>query len=126
GPLTSRLQHIKPGDGILMSRKPTGTLLLGNLEPGKRLYLLATGTGFAPFGSIIRDPETYERFGEVVLVYGCRQVAELAFGTETVLAVRDSEYLSETVAGKLHYFTTVTREPHVHQGRITDLLRAGG
>ena len=75
GPLTSRLQNIRPGDSILMSRKPTGTLLLGNLEPGKRLYLLATGTGFAPFGSIIRDPETYERFDSVLLVYGCRQVA---------------------------------------------------
>ena len=125
GPLTSRLQHIKPGDSILMSRKPTGTLLLGNLEPGKRLYLLATGTGFAPFGSIIRDPETYERFENIVLVYGCRQVAELAFGTETVLSVRDSEYFGEMVAGRLHYITTATREPHVHQGRITDLLRAG-
>lgn len=125
GPLTSRLQHIRPGDGILMSRKPTGTLLLGNLKPGKRLYLLATGTGFAPFGSIIRDPETYDRFETVVVVYGCRNVAELDFGTETIMSVREDEYLRDLVQDRLLYATTVTREPYHHQGRITSLLRTG-
>lgn len=125
GPLTSRLQHIKPGDTILMSRKPTGTLLLGNLKPGKRLYLLATGTGFAPFGSIIRDPETYDRYEQIVLTYGCRNVAELDFVTETVMGVREHEYLAEVAADRLLYFTTVTREAYHHRGRITDLLRDG-
>ena len=108
-----------------MTRKPTGTLLLGNLKPGKRLYLMATGTGFAPFGSIIRDPEAYERFDTVVVAYGCRNVAELAFGTETVMSVRGSELLGELVADKLLYYTTVTREPYYRQGRLTTLLESG-
>lgn len=125
GPLTSRLQHICPGDSLLLSRKPTGTLLLANLKPGKRLYLLATGTGFAPFGSIIRDPETYEKFATVVVVYGCRNVAELDFGTETIMSVREDTYLRDMVQGRLLYATTVTREPYHRHGRITDLLREG-
>jgi ferredoxin--NADP+ reductase len=125
GPLTSRLQHIRPGETILVSKKPTGTLLMGNLRPGNRLYLLATGTGFAPFGSIIRDPETYERFAQVVVVYGCRNVAELAFGTETVISVRESEYLGEVADRQLLYYTTVTRERWYRTGRVTTAIETG-
>jgi len=125
GPLTSRLQHIQPGDELLVGSKPTGTLLLGNLAPGKRLYLLATGTGFAPFASLLRDPETWERFETVVAVEGCREAAELAFATETVMDVRGHEYLGEMAAGKLLYYATVTRNAYHHQGRITDLIRSG-
>ena len=125
GPLTSRLQHIEAGDFVLVGRKPTGTLLLGNMRPGKRLYLLATGTGFAPFGSIIRDPEAYDRFEEVVVVYGCRTVAELSFGTRTVMEVRNSELLSDVARDKLKLYTTVTREPYVRQARVTTLIETG-
>ena len=125
GPLTSRLQHIEAGDFVLVGRKPTGTLLLGNMRPGKRLYLLATGTGFAPFGSIIRDPEAYDRFEEVVVVYGCRTVAELSFGTRTVMEVRNSELLGEVARDKLKLYTTVTREPYVRQARVTTLIESG-
>lgn len=125
GPLTSRLQHIQVGDTILMTRKPTGTLLLTNLKPGKRLYLLSTGTGFAPWGSVIRDPEVYERFEKVIVVYGCRNVDELAFGTDTVTSVRDSEFLGELASEQLLYYTTVTRDEYYHQGRITTLIDNG-
>ena len=115
GPLTSRLQRIRPGDEILISPKPTGTLLVGNLKPGKRLLLLSTGTGFAPWGSVLRDPEIYERFETVVAVEGCREVAELEFATQTVLDVRGNELLADLAADKLHYYATVTREPFHHQ-----------
>ncbi|RTL64992.1 MAG: ferredoxin--NADP reductase [Hyphomicrobiales bacterium] len=125
GPLTSRLQHIAVGDTVLVGRKPTGTLLIESLEPGKRLYLFATGTGFAPFGSIIRNPDTYERFAQIVLVYGCREAAELAFGTEAVIGLRESEFLGEYADKQLVYYTTVTREAYYHQGRITDLVTSG-
>ncbi len=125
GPLTSRLQHIVPGDEILVGPKPTGTLVMGNLAPGRRLYLLATGTGFAPFASILRDPETYERFETVIAVEGCRQAAELTFATDTVMAVREHEVLGEVAKARLLYYATVTRETYHHQGRITDLLRSG-
>lgn len=125
GPLTSRLQHIEVGDEILVGPKPTGTLLLGNLAPGRRLFLLATGTGFAPFGSILRDPETYERFDEIVLVNGSRRVAELEYATQVVANLREHEYLGELVAGKLNYYATATREPYHHRGRITDLIESG-
>jgi ferredoxin/flavodoxin---NADP+ reductase len=101
GPLTSRLQHIKSGEEILIGAKPTGTLLLANLTPAKRLILLATGTGFAPFASILRDPETWERYETVVVAYGCRQVAELEYATQLVLKVRDDELLGEMVGDKL-------------------------
>jgi ferredoxin--NADP+ reductase len=124
GPLTSRLQHIKQSDRVLVSRKPTGTLVIHNLLPGRRLYLLATGTGLAPFMSIIRDPETYERFEKVVLVHGCRQVAELAYG-ERILELPKDELIGEFAASQLVYYPTVTREPFQNRGRITDLITSG-
>lgn len=125
GPLTSRLQNIKLGDEIIVGGKPTGTLLLGNLKPGRRLWLLCTGTGFAPFSSIIRDPETYERFEMVTVVEGCRLKAELEYSTQVVMDVRWHEYLGEMAEGKLEYYATVTREPFHHQGRIPDLIISG-
>jgi ferredoxin/flavodoxin---NADP+ reductase len=125
GPLTSRLQHIKEGDRILVSKKPVGTLVLDNLRPGKRLYLLATGTGLAPFMSIIRDPDTYERFEKVVLVHGCRQIAELAYGETITRALPSDEYLGELIRNQLVYYPTVTREPFQNRGRITDLVTSG-
>jgi ferredoxin--NADP+ reductase len=105
--------------------KPTGTLLTSNLRPGKRLWLFATGTGFAPFASILRDPETYENFDLVIAVEGCRQAAELEFATNVVTEVRQHEYLGEVAAEKLRYYATVTREPYHHQGRIPDLINSG-
>jgi ferredoxin--NADP+ reductase len=122
GPLTSRLQHIKPGDNILVSKKPTGTLVLDNLHPGKMLYLLSTGTGLAPFLSIIRDPETYERFERVVLVHGCRHVSDLAYRDWLTKELTDDEFLGEMIREKLIYYPTVTREPFENRGRITDLI----
>lgn len=122
GPLTSRLQHIKPGDQILVSKKPTGTLVLDNLLPGKVLYLLSTGTGLAPFLSIIRDPDTYERFEKVVLVHGCRQIADLAYRDWLTTEIAEDEFLGETIRERLVYYPTVTREPFENRGRITDLI----
>ena len=122
GPLTSRLQHLKEGDRILVGRKATGTLVLDNLLPGRHLYLLGTGTGLAPFMSIIRDPETFERFEKVVLMHGCRKVAELAYGETIAKALPDDEYLGDAIREKLIYYPTVTREPFRHRGRITELL----
>lgn len=125
GPLTSRLQHLKEGDPIIVGRKATGTLVIDNLNPGANLYLLGTGTGLAPFLSIIRDPETYERFEKIVLVHGCRQVAELAYGEDMVNAVLAHEFLGEDAKAKLIYYPTVTREPFRNQGRITSLMESG-
>ena len=125
GPLTSRLQHIQPGDTIIVGRKPTGTLLIDYLLPGKRLYLLGTGTGLAPFLSIVRDPETYERFEQVIVVHGVRQVAELAYRELLSNDLRKDEFLGEMVQNKLLYYPTVTREPFMHQGRIPQLLSDG-
>jgi ferredoxin--NADP+ reductase len=122
GPLTSRLQHIAPGDSILVGRKASGTLLIQNLIPGRRLYLLGTGTGLAPFMSIIRDPEVYERFDKVVLVHGCRQVEELAYQDRICTELPANEFFGDVVAEKLAYFPTVTRENFRNQGRITDLI----
>jgi ferredoxin--NADP+ reductase len=124
GPLTSRLQHIRQSDRILVSRKPTGTLVIHNLLPGRTLYLLATGTGLAPFMSIIRDPETYERFERIVLVHGCRQVAELAYG-ERIVELPKDELIGEHARDQLIYYPTVTREPFQNRGRITDLVTSG-
>jgi ferredoxin--NADP+ reductase len=124
GPLTSRLQHIRPGDGVLIGRKATGTLVPDNLIPGGVLWLFATGTGLAPFMSLIRDPETYDRFDRIVLVHTVRQAAELAY-RETIEALPQHELLGETVAGKLHYWPSVTREPFATRARITALIETG-
>ncbi|MFG1370791.1 ferredoxin--NADP reductase [Xanthobacter oligotrophicus] len=125
GPLTSRLQHINEGDRIIVGRKATGTLVLDNLLPGRNLYLLGTGTGLAPFLSVIRDPETYERFEKVVLVHGCRHVSDLAYEELITNELPAHEFLGEEIAGKLAYYPTVTREPFRHTGRITALLESG-
>lgn len=125
GPLTSRLQHIKVGDTIIVGKKPTGTLLIDYLLPGKRLYLLSTGTGLAPFMSVIRDPETYEKFEQVILVHGVRHVDELAYHDLMVDHLPQHEFLGEMVRQKLLYYPTVTREPYKHMGRVTDLIENG-
>src|ERR1700754_2463699 len=122
GPLTSRLQKIREGDTILVGRKATGTLISDNLIPGRRLLLLSTGTGLAPFASLIKDPGVYERFETIVLVHGCRQVSELAYGEELVAKLRDDELFGPLLAEKLVYYPTVTREPFRNRGRITDLI----
>lgn len=125
GPLTSKLQHIREGDRILISKKPTGTLIIDNLMPGRNLYLLSTGTGLAPFMSIIRDPNTYERFEKIVLVHGCRQIAELAYGERIQKELPQDEFIGELIRDQLIYYPTVTREPFTHRGRITDLITSG-
>lgn len=125
GPLTSRLQNLRTGDSVLVGKKPTGTLVLSHLRPGKRLYMLATGTGLAPFMSIIRDPETYERFEELVLVHGVRFVKDLGYREYIEHELPAHEYLGEQVAAQLRYYPTVTREPFQNRGRITDLLKEG-
>ncbi|MFG1245362.1 ferredoxin--NADP reductase [Xanthobacter flavus] len=125
GPLTSRLQHIQVGDAITVGRKATGTLVMDNLLPGKNLYLLGTGTGLAPFLSLIRDPETYERFEKVVLVHGCRNVADLAYEDLITKELPAHEFLGEEIAAKLLYYPTVTREPFRNTGRISNLLESG-
>ncbi len=125
GPLTSRLQHIKPDDMIIVGRKPTGTLVTDYLLPGKRLYLLGTGTGLAPFLSIINDPETYEKFETVILVHGVREVAELAYHDYLTTELPNDEILGELVSAGLRYYPTVTREPFRNQGRITQLIESG-
>jgi ferredoxin--NADP+ reductase len=125
GPLTSRLQHLKEGDELIVGRKPVGTLVMSDLKPGKHLYLLATGTGLAPFISIIQDPETYERFDKVVLIHGVRQVSELAYADFIERELSQHEFLGELLRDKLIYYPTVTREPFRHQGRLTELLASG-
>ena len=125
GPLTSRLQHIQVGDSIIVGRKPTGTLLVDYLLPGKRLYLLSTGTGLAPFMSIIRDPETYERFEQVVLVHGVRQADELAYHDLVTEHLPQHEFLGEMVRKQLLYYPTVTRESYRNMGRVTHLMESG-
>ncbi len=125
GPLTSRLQHVKPGDRVIVGRKPTGTLVIDYLLPGKRLYLLATGTGLAPFMSIVRDPDTYERFEQVILVHGVRRKDELAYHDLLTEHLPQHELLGETVARQLRYYPTVTRESYRNNGRITELIESG-
>ena len=125
GPLTSRLQHIREGDQVLVSRKPTGTLVLHDLKPGKRLYLLSTGTGAAPFMSVIKDPEVYERFEHVVLVHGVRWIRESAVVGSLVEQIKQHEFLGEAAREKLHYYPTVTREPYRNRGRLTQLIESG-
>jgi ferredoxin/flavodoxin---NADP+ reductase len=125
GPLTSRLQRIKEGDIVLVGRKATGTLIQDNLLPGRTLFLLSTGTGIAPFVSIIKDPDTYDRFEKIVLVHGCRQIAELAYGEEIIKSLPDNEFFGDLARKQLIYYPTVTREPFHNRGRITDLLTTG-
>lgn len=125
GPLTSRLQHLKVGDDLLVSRKPTGTLVIHDLKPGKHLYLLSTGTGLAPFMSLIQDIEVYDRFEKVVLVHGVRTVSELAYAETIAQTLPANEFFGEEVKQKLIYYPTVTREPFKHQGRLTDLIENG-
>jgi len=125
GPLTSRLQHIRPGDQIILRPKPVGTLVLDALLPGKRLWFLATGTGIAPFASLMRDPETYEKFEQVIMMHTCREAAELEYGRQLVETLRDDPLIGEMVEGKLHYYPTTTREETVRMGRITDNLSSG-
>lgn len=125
GPLTSRLQNIKPGDAILLGRKPTGTLVHDALLPGRNLYLLSTGTGIAPFASIIRDPDTYERFEKVILTHTCREVGELAYGNMLVRDTIADPLVGEMVDGRLVHYTTTTRENFERMGRITTLIENG-
>ncbi|QYF95066.1 ferredoxin--NADP reductase [Massilia sp. PAMC28688] len=125
GPLTSRLQHIKVGDTIIVGRKPTGTLLSDYLLPGRRLYMLSTGTGLAPFMSIVRDPEVYEKFDQLVLVHGVRQVDELAYHDLLVEHLPSHEFLGDLVSSKLRYYPTVTREAYKNMGRVTELIQTG-
>lgn len=125
GPLTSRLQHLKPGDELIVGRKPVGSLVVDDLRPGRHLYLLSTGTGLAPFMSIIQDPDTYERFDKVVLVHGVRFVSELAYAHFIEHELPQHEFLGELLRGKLIYYPTVTREPFRHQGRLTEIIESG-
>jgi ferredoxin--NADP+ reductase len=125
GPLTSRLQHIKVGDKIIVGRKPTGTLLIDYLLPGKRLFLLSTGTGLAPFMSIVHDPETYEKFEQIILVHGVRQKDELAYYDLLVEHLPAHEILGDMVRSQLSYYPTVTREAYRNMGRVTDLMQTG-
>ena len=125
GPLTSRLQHIQVGDTLIVGKKPTGTLLIDYLTPAKRLYLLSTGTGLAPFLSIIRDPETYAKFESVVVVHGVRQVDELAYHDLIVDHLPQHEFLGEMISQQLRYYPTVTRETYRNMGRVTTLIENG-
>lgn len=124
GPLTSILQKIQVGDKVLVSKKPTGTLLVEALKPAKHLYLLATGTGLAPFLSVIKDPEVYERFDKVILTHGVREVSELAY-QDVINELPNNEFFGDMVQGKLLYYPTVTREEFHTQGRLTDALTSG-
>ena len=125
GPLTSRLQHLKVGDDVLIGKKPTGTLVLTDLLPGRNLYLFATGTGLAPFMSIIRDPDTYERFAKIVLVHGVRTKDELAYHDLLTEHLPAHEFLGDLVTSKLRYYPTVTREAYRNMGRVTALIESG-
>ncbi|WP_170413376.1 ferredoxin--NADP reductase [Ruegeria atlantica] len=129
GPLTSKLQHIKPGDQIILRPKPVGTLVHDALLPGKRLWFFATGTGFAPFASLLREPQTYEDYDEVIITHTCREVAELEYGRQLIESIRQDEMLAELMgegfADKIRYYPTTTREESPKMGRITELLKDG-
>jgi len=125
GPLTSRLQYLKVGDDLLVSRKPTGTLIIHDLRPGKNLYLLSTGTGLAPFMSLIQDIEMYERFEKIILVHGVRTVNELAYADFIENELPNNEFFGEEVKNKLIYYPTVTQEDFRNQGRLTNLIKSG-
>ena len=129
GPLTSRLQHIKPGDEIILRPKPVGTLVHDALLPGKRLWFFATGTGFAPFASLLREPQTYEDYDEIVITHTCREAGELTYGRELIEGLKEDELLNEVIGEgfwkKIKYYPTTTREKSAKMGRITDLMRSG-
>ncbi len=125
GPLTSRLQHIKVGDEIILRPKPVGTLVHDALLPGNRVWFLATGTGLAPFASLMRDPETYEKYDQVIMMHTCRELGELEYGRQLVESLKDDPLIGEMVADKLLYYPTTTREASAHMGRITDNLLSG-
>ncbi len=129
GPLTSKLQHIKPGDEIILRPKPVGTLVHDALLPGKRLWFFATGTGFAPFASLLREPQTYEDYDEIIITHTCREAGELTYGAELIAALEHDELLNEVIGEgfwkKIKYYPTTTREESPKMGRITDLLRSG-
>lgn len=129
GPLTSKLQHIQPGDQIILRPKPVGTLVHDALIPGKRIWFFATGTGFAPFASLLREPETYEKFDEIIITHTCREVGELTYGAELIESLKHDELLNEVIGEgfwkKIKYYPTTTREESPKMGRITDLMRSG-
>ena len=125
GPLTEHLQKIKPGDTVLLRKKSVGTLVNDALIPGKRLWLFSTGTGIAPFASVIRDPETYDKFEQVILCHTCREVGELTYGHELVEATKSDPLIGEEAAAKLMHYATTTRQESPHMGRITDLIQSG-
>src|ERR1700704_4664489 len=125
GPLTSRLQYLREGDEIIVSRKATGTLVIDNLEDGRNLYLIGTGTGMAPWLSVIKDPETYERFEKVILCHGVRYEKDLAYRDYFERELREHEFLGEMIGDKLLYYPAVTREPFANQGRLTSLMESG-
>lgn len=125
GPLTSRLQHLKIGDKLLVSKKPTGTLVLSDLKPGKRLFMFSTGTGLAPFMSLIQDPEAYENYEQLILIHGVRTVSELAYERFITEVLPLNEYFGDQVCRQLLYYPTVTRESYKNQGRLTDLIQSG-
>ncbi len=125
GPLTSKLQHIQPGDEIILRPKPVGTLVHDALLPGKRLWFLSTGTGIAPFASLMREPETYEKYDQVIMMHTCREVAELEYGRQLVESLKDDPLIGERVGDKLLYYPTTTRETFHSMGRVTDNLTSG-
>ena len=129
GPLTSRLQHIKPGDDLILRPKPVGTLVHDALIPGKRIWFFATGTGFAPFASLLREPQTYEDYDEIIITHTCREVGELAYGRDLIEALKTDELLNDVIGEgfwkKIKYYPTTTREKSPKMGRITDLMRSG-
>ena len=129
GPLTSKLQHIQPGDELILKPKPVGTLVHDALIPGKRIWFFATGTGFAPFASLLREPQTYEDYDEVIITHTCREMGELTYGRDLIDALKDDELLNEVIGDgfwkKIKYYPTTTREQSPKMGRITDLMRSG-
>ncbi|MGJ8623755.1 MAG: ferredoxin--NADP reductase [Yoonia sp.] len=129
GPLTSKLQHIKPGDDLILRPKPVGTLVHDALLPGKRLWFFATGTGFAPFASLLREPQTYEDYDEIIITHTCREVGELTYGRDLIAGLQTDELLNEVIGDgfwkKIKYYPTTTREESPKMGRITDLMRSG-
>lgn len=129
GPLTSKLQHIQPGDEVILRPKPVGTLVHDALIPGKRIWFFATGTGFAPFASLLREPQTYEDYDEVIITHTCREAGELTYGRELIESLKEDELLNEVIGEgfwkKIKYYPTTTREESAKMGRITDLIRSG-